>query len=56
MCLLFVYINNNPDDDGYRLILASNRDEFWQRPTGLVDFRDNNKWVGGNVSCLDLAQ
>lgn len=33
MCILFVYINNDPAQDGYQLIIANNRDEFYNRPT-----------------------
>ncbi|KAL4223792.1 Transport and Golgi organization protein 2 [Mactra antiquata] len=47
MCLLFLYVNDDPDENGYRLVLANNRDEFWDRPTDPVDFRDDYTWVGG---------
>ncbi|XP_060558813.1 transport and Golgi organization 2 homolog [Ruditapes philippinarum] len=47
MCLLFVYVNENPEENGYKLILASNRDEFWPRPTDTAKFRDDSKWMGG---------
>ncbi|XP_026279502.1 transport and Golgi organization protein 2 [Frankliniella occidentalis] len=33
MCILFVEVNDSPAEDGYRLILASNRDEHYRRPT-----------------------
>lgn len=32
MCILFFTTNGNPGIDGYKLILASNRDEFYARP------------------------
>ncbi|XP_055696477.1 transport and Golgi organization protein 2 [Lutzomyia longipalpis] len=32
MCILFFIANANPVPDGYKLILASNRDEFYGRP------------------------
>uniref|UniRef100_A0A1L8DWA9 Putative transport and golgi organization 2 n=1 Tax=Nyssomyia neivai TaxID=330878 RepID=A0A1L8DWA9_9DIPT len=32
MCILFFIANANPSSDGYKLILASNRDEFYGRP------------------------
>ncbi|XP_033748312.1 transport and Golgi organization 2 homolog isoform X1 [Pecten maximus] len=38
MCLLFLYVCDTAADDGYRLILADNRDEFWDRPTNLAEF------------------
>ncbi|KAL4223791.1 Transport and Golgi organization protein 2 [Mactra antiquata] len=47
MCLLFLYVNDDPDENGYRLVLANNRDELWDRPTDPVNYRDDNKWVGG---------
>ncbi|KAK3085016.1 hypothetical protein FSP39_022925 [Pinctada imbricata] len=33
MCLLYVYVNDDPNESNYRLILANNRDEYWDRPT-----------------------
>ncbi|XP_061397948.1 transport and Golgi organization protein 2 [Musca vetustissima] len=33
MCVIFFYVNSNPEKDGYKLILASNRDEFYARDT-----------------------
>lgn len=47
MCLLFVYVNPDPGGEGYRLIIASNRDELWDRPTDTAAFRDEGKWIGG---------
>ena len=32
MCILFVYVNPNPEPGGYKIILASNRDEIFKRP------------------------
>lgn len=32
MCILFFILNENVKDDEYKLILASNRDEFYARP------------------------
>ncbi|XP_044738514.1 transport and Golgi organization protein 2 [Chrysoperla carnea] len=40
MCILFIYSNPNPPVDGYRLIIATNRDEIFKRPAAEVD-----KWV-----------
>uniref|UniRef100_A0A1I8NS59 Transport and Golgi organization protein 2 n=1 Tax=Stomoxys calcitrans TaxID=35570 RepID=A0A1I8NS59_STOCA len=33
MCVIFFYVNSNPQVNGYKLILASNRDEFYARDT-----------------------
>ncbi|XP_075158707.1 transport and golgi organization 2 isoform X3 [Haematobia irritans] len=33
MCVIFFYVNSNPKENGYKLILASNRDEFYARDT-----------------------
>lgn len=32
MCILFVYVNPKPEPGGYKIILASNRDESLSRP------------------------
>lgn len=32
MCIIFFIVNENAKDDEYKLILASNRDEFYARP------------------------
>ena len=42
MCILFLYFCDNPDPDGYRLIIASNRDEFYSRPTDDAKFWESN--------------
>ena len=33
MCILFAYINNDAQDGEFQLVLANNRDEFYDRPT-----------------------
>lgn len=33
MCILFLELCDSPGPDGFRLILASNRDEHYRRPT-----------------------
>lgn len=40
MCVIFFYVNSNPTSGGYKLILASNRDEFFARDT-----QDAAKWA-----------
>ncbi|CAH1800872.1 unnamed protein product [Owenia fusiformis] len=38
MCILFVAISDNPKDDGYQVIIANNRDEYFERPTKPAGF------------------
>ncbi|CAD7087528.1 unnamed protein product [Hermetia illucens] len=48
MCILFVYANGNPAPGGYRLILASNRDEFYARPAApAMQWKDFPHAFGG---------
>jgi uncharacterized protein with NRDE domain len=45
MCLILFSYNNHPE---YRLIVAANRDEFYNRPTAPADFwQDDPTTVGG---------
>ena len=44
MCLILFALNKHPK---YKLILAANRDEFYQRPTLSADFWDDNKSILG---------
>ena len=50
MCLVFIAYNVHPD---YRLVLASNRDEFYVRPTAAAAFWDDTPGVYGG---RDLEQ
>lgn len=48
MCILFFYINENATNNGYKLILASNRDEFYARPALVADrWQENECVIGG---------
>ena len=38
MCLLFMYTNDDAGPGEYRMVLASNRDEIWTRPTQRAEF------------------
>ncbi|CAL8115808.1 unnamed protein product [Orchesella dallaii] len=38
MCILFLYVANNPSPDSYKVILAVNRDEMYGRPTQVAKF------------------
>ena len=50
MCILFLHFCDNPDPDGYRMIAASNREEFYNRLTAPADFHWKEKIVGGKYS------
>ncbi|XP_076471493.1 transport and Golgi organization protein 2 homolog [Babylonia areolata] len=43
MCLLFFSINESCNDGELRLVLANNRDEFWERPTKQAEFWTTNQ-------------
>lgn len=47
MCILFIHWTKH-ESAGYRLILASNRDEFFKRPTIPAHFweKDPNIYAG----------
>lgn len=38
MCLLFLYTNTDPAEDGYSLVLVSVRDEYYHRPSKPAEF------------------
>lgn len=45
MCLIFISVNNHPN---YKLVVAGNRDEFYQRKTAAADFwSDHPEVLGG---------
>jgi len=35
-------ISDNPKQDGYKVVIAVNRDEFYDRPTKELGWWDNN--------------
>lgn len=48
MCLLFLYINTDKNKGRYSLIVANNRDEYWERPTATMEMKgDKYRWIGG---------
>jgi uncharacterized protein with NRDE domain len=50
MCILFLHTDNSPPPNKFRLILASNRDEYYQRPTHQAHFWNEDPTViGGTV-------
>ena len=55
MCILFFEFQPFPQDNVYKLILASNRDEFYDRPTDAASFwNDNPNICAGWVIILIL--
>ena len=51
MCILFLFLNDDPQRCPFRFIVANNRDEYWDRPTGTAAFRgDEPQWLGGGLS------
>src|SRR6267154_5509854 len=44
MCLIFLSINNHPS---YKLIVAANRDEFYNRKTAAAEFWSNHPTIVG---------
>lgn len=44
MCTVFLAWQQHPD---YPLVIASNRDEFHQRPTAAAQWNDDETWFGG---------
>lgn len=56
MCILFLYFCDDPSPDGYRLIMASNRDEFYFRPTAHAKFWEENPSIiaGKTFFCISI--
>lgn len=48
MCILFFVLNENAKGDGeYKLILASNRDEFYARPAQVAGPWEEDEFIIG---------
>uniref|UniRef100_A0A8D8PUX8 Transport and Golgi organization protein 2 n=1 Tax=Cacopsylla melanoneura TaxID=428564 RepID=A0A8D8PUX8_9HEMI len=47
MCITFIYCNDNPPDNGYKLVIASNRDEEYRRETKHLHHWPNRNIIGG---------
>ncbi|RVE54023.1 hypothetical protein evm_001426 [Chilo suppressalis] len=48
MCILFIYIGSNDEGGDYSLIIASNRDEYYDRPTqNMVQWAEDPHVIGG---------
>ena len=48
MCITFFYVNPNPKEGEFSLILIMNRDEYIQRPT------EEAQWKDGILAGRDL--
>ncbi len=53
MCMLFIFTNPNPRNDEYCLIVASIRDEFFQRPSRQCHFWEQNPHIVGGHGFLN---
>ncbi|XP_033333811.2 transport and golgi organization 2 [Megalopta genalis] len=49
MCILFIYRNPDSNPESYRLIVASNRDEHFKRPTLVAQYWKNHPECLGGV-------
>lgn len=48
MCIIFFIVNENAKGDEYKLILASNRDEFYARPALMAGrWLEDEECIGG---------
>lgn len=47
MCILFLYTDPSPPPDGYRLIIATNRDKYFDRPTSSAYHSIEENIIGG---------
>ena len=48
MCILFGFINNDASEDEFSLVLASNRDESYKRPTAPASrWKENCHCISG---------
>jgi hypothetical protein len=50
MCILFLHTTNNPAPNEFRLILASNRDEYYERPAHQAHIWDDDATVIGGTA------
>lgn len=47
MCILFVHVDPNPEKGAYRLVLATNRDEYYKRPAMKAYIDNETNILGG---------
>lgn len=55
MCIIFSIANGDPEEGGYKLIVASNRDEFYSRPASSAKEWRDNPFVYGGVYCFSIS-
>lgn len=56
MCMLFVYVNPDPKPGEYKIILASNRDEQYTRPSKPAHQWTSHEGVyGGNIEIVCIT-
>lgn len=53
MCILFVHVHPEPKKGDYRLIVASNRDEYYDRPAATAKMFETNV-IAGKVYLIIL--
>ena len=57
MCIVFLYFCNKAISDGYQLIVASNRDEVYSRPTATARFwTENPNILAGTYILLSISK
>lgn len=56
MCIVFIHVGSTIHDSDYKLILISNRDEFYARPAQKMGqwSEDHNIYGGINIKLLFL--
>ncbi|CAG9861450.1 unnamed protein product [Phyllotreta striolata] len=47
MCILFVHVDPSPCKGGYRLVVATNRDEYYNRPSAKAQIDPQTNIIGG---------
>ncbi len=56
MCITFVLVNTRARADEWKLVIANNRDEFYQRPTSKANWRDNDVLCGERLDGYAFSQ
>ena len=53
MCIFFIAISDQPQKDGFKIIIAGNRDESFERPTQEAHFwKDYPHILSGKLSSI----